>query len=105
MEKSRSHEMMQGNLDMGETGNPRDMIDRDFGNDTEEKILFVKATLERMREGLKNSESGDATNLSPEQISQMENYREAIPEYEAMLEELEAMQTGESEAEKNPELK
>ncbi|HEX3099891.1 MAG TPA: hypothetical protein VHQ41_02875 [Patescibacteria group bacterium] len=71
------------------SGNLEEDLERDFPGDDEEKLHVVTASLDRMRTELENMENMDATNFDEDQISKMENLREAIPAYEKVQHQLE----------------
>ncbi len=72
-------------------GNSREDLDRDFGNNNEEKLRYVNAQLESQRASLKNLSSADSTNYGHEEINRMENIREYITHLETMQAELKSM--------------
>ncbi len=69
----------------------RTLLDRDFGTDDEEKLRYVKASLERMREEKKNLSAGDSVNYGDSEISKIVELENEIPTYELMQTELESI--------------
>ncbi len=67
----------------------RTLLDRDFGTDNEEKLRYVKASLERMRAEQENLSTGDAVNYGDSEISKMVDLENDIPTYELVQTELE----------------
>lgn len=69
----------------------RTLLDRDFGTDDEEKLRYVKASLERMREEKKNLSAGDSVYYGDSEINKMVELENDIPTYELVRTELESI--------------
>lgn len=72
-----------------ENGNIRANLDRDFGSDDKEKLKYVQAQLESLREQLKNLGDADSVNYTADnEITEMTNLDESIQLLETIEQEL-----------------